>query len=329
MVNLAVSEADLEQADSLEQELYGDLLPPVWHAGIAAGKGDDARFERLLAEHAAQVPELPVWGTYAAYVAVLADREDAARRIAGVDTLSHRPAAARAPARLLLTEIAVAGGDWEEARRHLAAADRDDRLSARVVRGMVAALPFLDVPSADLEEVRSDLRAWDASVAPEEGVTEMMVGALPPLRLHLLGLVSAKAGEQGEALAWADSIDDLVVPDRLERTARSLAATIRAQVAYDRGAPAEALAHLEDVTGAVPLELLKLYTRWPGSEYFYPFAEDHGRYLRALALRGVGENDEALRWLRNGYTLTPGEIIYRDAAQRLIATIETQRTPHR
>lgn len=328
-MNLAVSEADLVQADSLEQELYGDLLPPVWHAAVAAGRDDQARFERLLAEHAAEVPELPMWGTYSSYVAFAADREDAARRIAGVDTLPHRPAATRAPARFILAEMAAARGDWEEARRHLTAAARDDPLSARVVRGMIAALPFLDVPSADLGEVRSDLRAWDAAVAPAEGVTEMMARALPPLRLHLLGLVSAKAGEHDEALAWADSIDDLVVPDRLERTARSLAATVRAQVADDRGAPAEALAHLVEVTGAVPLELLKLYTRLPGNEYLYPFAEDHARYLRALALRGVGEDDEALRWLRNGYSLTPGEIIYGDAAERVIAEIEAGRVPHR
>ena len=67
----------------------------------------------------------------------------------------------------------------------------------------------------------------------------------------------------------------------------------------------------------------------PGPRYIHPFAQDHARYLRATALRGVGEDAEAVRWLRYGFHLTPGEFIYADAVAEMISEIETRGVPHR
>jgi tetratricopeptide (TPR) repeat protein len=72
-----------------------------------------------------------------------------------------------------------------------------------------------------------------------------------------------------------------------------------AEVALRRGRPADALKLLEPVRGEAPPELL--------AGAFY--SEETSRYLRAELLHQLGRDEEALRWLRNGFQETPLELV--------------------
>ena len=62
-------------------------------------------------------------------------------------------------------------------------------------------------------------------------------------------------------------------------------------------------AALATVRGAVPLSLSGVRT----------FSEDYARFLRGEALLALGKDDEARRWLENGFGGTPDLVILRAA----------------
>jgi hypothetical protein len=134
---------------------------------------------------------------------------------------------------------------------------------------------------------------------------------LPHQRLYVLGLLASKLGEFEKALSYADSIEMLPNP---AETAVPLeyAATVRANVARDRGRPAaDVLTLLEPVRGRVPAAV-----------YGRPmFSQERARFLRAEALHGVGRDDEALRWLSDSFTVWRAGVYYKAPVLHLTARI--------
>jgi tetratricopeptide (TPR) repeat protein len=52
-----------------------------------------------------------------------------------------------------------------------------------------------------------------------------------------------------------------------------------------------------------------------------PFSEDYARFLRGQALLALGNDDEALRWLGNGFDATENEMDFRAQASLRLGDI--------
>jgi len=119
--------------------------------------------------------------------------------------------------------------------------------------------------------------------------------AIPSVvRAYLLGLLSARIGDDTAALAHASRLDALAAGQGRARSeyaramAHDLAFTVRAELARRRGEPAEALALLER---ARP-------DRWyPVIPWISPIdGLSYERWMRAELLAALGRDAEALDW---------------------------------
>jgi hypothetical protein len=222
------------------------------------------------------------------------------------------PARAKIPAHLQLAKLAVAGGRWSVAKQELAAVARlGEADSALIGRALAASLPFLGVPKSDLRSIRDEVKAWNPGQDASKPLQEWIRPLAPHLRLYLLGLLSARLGDGPEALRLASALETHPAPQESRRVLRSLAQTIRADVAAGSGRTNEGLTLLEPVRGEIPFELLGLYA----------FAEEHARYLRSRLLFLAARDEEALRLVENAFVGTPGELYYRAPAHLLEAEI--------
>jgi tetratricopeptide (TPR) repeat protein len=203
----------------------------------------------------------------------------------------------------VLAENLVAQGRWTAAdsaflRAMSTAKDGWPRLS----RGITAALPFLEVPRPELEAIRADLAAWDPAADQPSGSLGGELGDLePPVRLYALGLLATRLGEPEAAARAAAQLEALPAADPLAAPARSLAATVRADMALAARRPADAVAALAAVRGTVPLSL-------SGAS---PFTEDFARFIRGEALLALGKDDDSMRWLENGFGGTADAMTFR------------------
>ena len=290
MMRLAVSEDDIVKAESLVARVGKDYADS---AMFAVAKGDSALVARLLAEakdstHIGLVMNA-VW-----QVGEWLEQPAIAERFA-------RVAAARPdrPARtnIELARNLVGQGRWTAAdsafrRGTTTATDGMPRL----LRGLTAAMPFLAVPRAELEAINADITAWDpAADQTSLPVRGPVPGMLPAARLYALGLLAVRLGEPEAAARAAAQLEALPAADPIAGPARSLAAAVRADLALTARRPADAVAALAGVRGAVPLSLSGVR----------PFSEDYARFLRGEALLALGKDDEARRWLENGFSGTP------------------------
>ena len=214
---------------------------------------------------------------------------------------------ARVAGFLNLAILFTARGRWSDAYAELANAARIDPVMALEERAVLAGLPFLPVPREDLEGLRRDLDAWTPPAAP--------VGSPPErayqrhARCFLLGLVSSKLGDFETALAFADSLERL--PDAAGTTVPGdLAATVRASVAWRSGqAPDRVLRELSALEGHLPAAL------WQDPV----FGQEQARFIRAASLLAAGSPEDALGWLQNTFTLTPGAVYYQAGVSYLEA----------
>ena len=172
-------------------------------------------------------------------------------------------------------------------------------------RAFAATLPFLEVPPVDLAEIRSEVEALDPN-APVEPAAGLAARLRPHLRLYLLGLLSARLGDDQTAARHASGLEALPAPPEAHGIPRDMARTVRADVALRNGRPEEALALLEPVRGEVPLELVYLKVFATVRE----FGQEHARWLRAEALLSLRRYDEALRWYSTSFQGSPAEMVY-------------------
>jgi tetratricopeptide (TPR) repeat protein len=141
------------------------------------------------------------------------------------------------------------------------------------------------------------------------GVSRLVAASLPHLRLYLIALLSARMGEEADALSLAGRIEALDVPAGVGTIPRDLARTVRADVAWRQGRPEAVVDTLAPVRGEIPLELLFRAGRERQPEYTYAFSQGHARWLRARSLHELGRSAEALRWL-DTFLLVPDELLY-------------------
>jgi tetratricopeptide (TPR) repeat protein len=206
----------------------------------------------------------------------------------------------------------VAGGRWSVAKQELAAAARlGEADSALIGRALAASLPFLGVPKSDIQSIRDAVEGWSPGQDASKPFPEWIRPLAPHLRLDLLGLLSARLGDGPEALRLASALETHPAPPESRGVVRSLARTIRADVAAGSGRTNEGLTLLDQVRGEIPFELLGLVT----------FSEEHARYLRSRLLFLAGRDEEALRLVENAFAGTPAELYYRAPAHLLRAEI--------
>jgi hypothetical protein len=301
MWDLAVREEDYARADSLFLRKYTPDKRPLGHRAMLAIVRRDPVWRAQLLEEARRetsgYPLAPWW------IAAFLQDFAAAKEFAQAALASPRPRALRDEVHLILAFVELAQGKWKAAEPEFALAERS-LPSAKRMRALSATWHFLAVPDSELVALRTELEKWEPqSEAPDP--TPGRVSILQPqLRLYLLGLLSSRLGNQAQALRHAAELEQSDHPPETAALVRDLARTIRADVEWRRGRPAEALELLKPVKGEVPADLL-------GDPVF---GEDGARYLRAELLYQLGRDREALRWFSNGFQGRPSELIYQAPA---------------
>lgn len=317
MVDLAVREDDWARADTLIRRKFPGQLPLDARVTFAFHRGDTASLRQLRAEGARTAGQKGRRGDRALeagwLLAVHLEELELGEEFTRLSTRPPLPARVRAPAHLALAELGVAGGRWTAARRELAAAARLGEIdSALIGRALAASLPFLGVPREETRRIRDEVERW----SPGHDASKPLPGSIRPLaphlRLYLLGLLSSRLDEAAEALRQASALETLPAPSESRSVVRSLARTIRADVAAGTGRINEGLTLLDEVRGQIPFELL----------WMPYFSEEHARYLRSSLLSQAGRDEEALRLLESAFAGTPGELYYRAPAHLLQAEIQ-------
>jgi tetratricopeptide (TPR) repeat protein len=317
MFDLAVREDDWARADTLIRRKFPRGLPYDVRVVFAAVRQDTARL-RLLRDEGRETAgqkgrrrdrAVEAGLLLSNYLEDLEKAEDFTR----LSTRTSLPAGTRATAHLLLADLGAAGGRWTAAKREFAAAARLSQPdSALIGRALAASLPFLGVSRDEIRRIRDEVERWSPGHDASKPLPESIRPLAPHLRLYLLGLLSTRTGDAAEALRMASALETLPGAPASRAVVRSLARTIRADVAAESGRTNEGLTLLGDVQGEIPFELLTL-------PYF---SQEYARYLRSRLLFEVGRDEEALRLVENAFVGTPGELYYLAPAHLLQAEIQ-------
>jgi tetratricopeptide (TPR) repeat protein len=317
MWDLAVREADYTAVDAMLRRYQG--APLSMRAVPVYARHDSAGITRLLDE--ARALDARQSQIAARYVATYLNDPAAAGELAGLDLQPRRNAAIRLGAQTFLAWLHVAGNNWDRARQ---AFDEAERMSGgemvRTDRATAATLPFVNVPRADLESIRLGIQRWNPS-EPPSGTPTLASALRPHFRLYLLGLLSARLGDDARASSSAREMEQLVPPPQGNSAVEGLVATVRADVALRRGRFAEALRLLDAANGQLPVELVYVKPFVNSREY----SQELARYLRAEALLALGRDDEAARWFENSFQGSPMEMVYAIPVRERLAQIRGRR----
>ncbi len=187
--------------------------------------------------------------------------------------------------------LELARGRWSRAKAELEATEPLDPAAFLERRATLSAVPFLPVPERELQALRGKLVNWAADAVRPSATPSTWLDVHddvhPHLRLYLLGLLSARLGEEGTALRYAAELELSDGPTHVTALARDLAQGVRAQVASAREDFAEALAALEQA------RMQTWYQRMAASPFY---SQAYDRYLRAELLAALNSDQEALRW---------------------------------
>ncbi len=169
-------------------------------------------------------------------------------------------------------------------------------------RALLRTLPFVTTPREALERDREILVH---AVAPEPPTTlpsllEIHDALSAHLRQFLLGLLSARLGDEPAVLQAIEQLSELAVPEGAGRLLEYMDRTLRAEVLRARGKPREAL----DALGPARQSL------WHQAAMFSPvFAGVHQRALRAMLLADLGRTAEAEGWWKSMAERSPFELV--------------------
>jgi len=293
----ASREHDWTRLDSL----WGDRF--VTRAVRAFGSGDTAAQRRVLAEaHSVDADTLLA---ASGWIAMTLRDVAAAARLA-------RSAAGRqvVPVKRALTDVQLAQfewglGQWRAASEALDNVARYDPAWSTLYRALWGSADFAPVEPPELERLRTALTNWDAAHVrarfTDTGARAHDLLA-PQLRLYALGRLNLRLGDLDTVLAIASHLEAMGNPPAALSFAADRAHSLRAAVAFQRGAYAEALAALE-------AQLRRIRIQWLyGGTYFYSCPED--RFLHGEILRFLGRDEEALRWYGTIQDITPYDAHY-------------------
>ncbi len=247
--------------------------------------GDTAEQNRLLARLDAATDVT----TYLSMWAVASFAGDAvgAARVGQLLTAPSRSSWSRAAAYLGLAELATARGRIDAARTALDSAAGIDSRTAAEGRALLAAFPFRHADRAELASARDALAAApDTPEPPAEAAVFLSShhGLHRHFRAYLLGLLSARLGDAARAARHAAELEALPTPTEAGSLAGDLARGVRAELAAQRGRPAE-------VTAAFAGARREAWYEMASASPF--FAQSRERFLQAEALAAQGRDSEA------------------------------------
>jgi hypothetical protein len=235
------------------------------------------------------------------HVAVYTEDVAGALELAQLLARPGRSLTYRADAYTTMALLALARGRWQAALAALAAHDGFDAAWAPELRAYLAAQPFVPLSRPDLELAREAVARVDAVRPPHPNPAEQFeMGRDRRLRWYAHGLLSVRLGDEATALDDAAQLERAGGAAAERALLRTLAATVRAEVAHRRGRLAEAVsgldaARFEESLGALGTVL--------GTQAYQ-------RFLRATLLREAGDEDGALRWYETMAQTSPYELPY-------------------
>ena len=316
LARIAFLEARTRDADSLVKRLLA-LTPGVdvlemraFRAFALADRDAQKRVTRELMDAPGGVTPVS-----ALHVAIYADDLEGTEQFASALTAPARSRDVRAAGHRMLARTALARGEWGAARAHLDRSAAFDSTAALEYHSLFVALPFLPVPRAELEGVRAALERWRVGDGPgEPSHTAAHVGMHGIIRLHRLGLLSARLGDGAAALRYAAELERATGSAERAAHARTLAHSVRAHAAVAAGRPAAALEQL-------------VAARWaPAAPIFEAEALD--RFTRAELLRRLGRADEARGWYEAMTQRAAYELVFLAPSELARAELSAARGDH-
>jgi DNA-binding SARP family transcriptional activator/TolB-like protein len=281
---LAGTECRYEDALALERrliDLEGGEFKLTSRAAIAFWEGDTAKQESVLSElrHTGDA-----WVSFASNQASRQiGRPDAGIRIARVLTEATRSRDWRTAGHLIAADLELQRGRRAAAWEAIGEADQVMPSYSLQAGTLFLLNPFLQLSRVQLSARRAALAA---------GPLDYYHNATG--QLYVLGLLSARLGDRAEALEYATKLESRAASlarldsAKASATARDLALSVRADLAWRRGSLREALALLEQ----------RRPDRWWS---FQPFIEPlesqaYERWMRAELLATAGRFREAIDW---------------------------------
>ena len=277
-LELRASTAPREVASSRSEVLELETL-----RAFALGDTTDQRRVLRLLESATDVTAyLSMWN-----LGSFLHDPTAATRVATTLTNTSRPAWSRVAGFVALANLAAAQGHIDAARSMLDSAGALDPRAAAEARATLAAYSFRHADPAELRAARDGLeRAPDTPEPPAESSVFLSVhhGLHRHLRAYLLGLLEARLGDAAKAARYAAELDNLPVPPDAGSLPRDLAQGIRAEIAAQRGRPADVIQAFAGVRREAWYEMSS------ASPYF---AQPRERFVQAEALVAMGRDADA------------------------------------
>lgn len=222
------------------------------------------------------------------------------RRDASVDT--------RAMGHRVLAQTAVARGQMERAGRELDVSTALDPVSATELKALYVAFPFFAYNRTAAVAARQAVWALRGEDPPPvAGVQDARLGFHKHVRLHRLGVLSARLGDDAAARGYADSLLAIGGGERSLATARAFAWSIRAWIAAGHGMDSAALEALDSARWQVPARVFA--------------AEASDRFLRAELLERLGRPAEALGWYSSIAQRGTYELVYLAPAELRVAEL--------
>jgi tetratricopeptide (TPR) repeat protein len=211
--------------------------------------------------------------------------------VARLLTEPKRPNEVQGQGHVLIAYLEAARGRWRAAKEELKAAEALNPVLTIEYGSLLSAAPFLPISEAELRSVRDEIDGWDAASVPPSASPSLWLSyhdrMHPHLRAYLLGIVSARLGDHDRALACTQEMEKLSGPSQVTDLMRDMACGIRAQVHWNQGDNAAALAEFEKMKMPFSTD----FRLW--SPFFQQW---HERYMRAELLHEMGRDEEALGW---------------------------------
>jgi hypothetical protein len=209
--------------------------------------GDSIEWQRTIAD-LERVSD-PVLLVTVAYVPVIALDLEAAHTLTGFLMTENRAPGMRALGHVYRGYLNATQGRLTDATTELEAAARFDAYRAAEFGAFFSLLPFLPATEDELRSMRQRIEVLDPHAAPltthPSGYVRAHDDVHPQVRTFLLGLLSARLGDDMTAGGYADQLQGMESPERSPSLAEDLELGVRAYVAWSGGESAAALALLE------------------------------------------------------------------------------------
>jgi hypothetical protein len=210
---IAAREGRRVDLDSLTERLLR-LEPASEFAGDLRGQraivlGDSAGLERFVADLRSRPDPRAQRG--AGLVTHTTMNLAVGRRLWSLIAAPSRSPGFRALAHVILAKIELTNGRERAAKAELERAMALDALSAFEHRVYYALIPYLDTPRRELLALRDSLARWPVGKVPAggDGLADLHRSVHPYLRLYLLGLLSARVGDEGLARRYARMLEQV------------------------------------------------------------------------------------------------------------------------